>query len=270
MNNKFNFIKNQISGFLVKGNSRLNSICVILILLVAGLGCSDSTPSEEIEKKNVPSQYVGTWTAADGSTVTFRNDWSGDYKSSGKTVNGGSFEIDEAAKEIRFTFMSFDAGKYKIDQPPKGNKMKLDGMEYRRTGGFAVNDAENKSIDSKTVEAPFEAEMRPIVSETMRNFDRAIQSENFEDLYSTVSEMWQNQITADELKKTFTKTIAQKNDYKLKDEPTISSEPALKDEGNTLEIGGGYQTTKDKKVPFRLKYVKENDEWKLLGINLNP
>ncbi len=263
-------MKNQISVFLTGRNSRLNSVCVILILLAAVLGCSDSNPSAESVKKIVPGAYVGMWTGQDGSTVTIRNDNSGDYKSGGKTVEGASVEVDEAAKEIRFALFGFDAGKYKIDQPPSGNKMKLDGMEYRRTGGFSTNDSENKTTDSKISEAPSEDEMRPVVGETMRNFDAAIQSDDFGDFYSTISEMWQNQITADELKKAFATTIAQKNDFKLKDEPTISSKPLLKDEGDTLEVNGSYQTTRDKKVRFRLKYVKENDEWKLLGIRLNP
>jgi hypothetical protein len=272
MNNKFNFMKNQISSFLSKQNSRLNSVCVILILLAAVLGCSDSNPSAESAKKSVPPAYVGIWTAADGSTVTIRNDSSGDYKSGGKTVEGATVEVDEAAKELRFALFGFDAGKYKIDQPPTGNKMKLDGMEYRRTGGFAVSDTENKTTDSKTGEAPSESEMRPVVAETMRNFDLAIQSGDFGDFHSTISEMWQNQITADELKKAFATTIAQKNDFKLKDEQdaTISSKPVLKDEGDTLEVNGAYETTKNKNVRFRLKYIKENDEWKLLGIRLNP
>ena len=135
----------RIRIFLTSRNSKWNLTAVILILLAVVLGCSDSgNTSAEAPKKTVPPAYIGTWTGQDGSTVTFRNDWSGDYKSGGKSVSGGTFEIDEAAKEIRFSMFGFDAGKYKIDALPKNNRMKLDGMEYRRTGGFDASDADAK------------------------------------------------------------------------------------------------------------------------------
>jgi hypothetical protein len=128
------------------------------------------------------------WTGQDGSTVTFRNDGSGDYKSGGKSVSGGSFEIDEAAQEIRFTLMGFDAGKYRIDAPPKGNMMKLDGMEYRRTGGFDVSDSETKSSTTSS-EVPTANELRPIAAGTLQDFNQAVRQADFSDFYANVSEM---------------------------------------------------------------------------------
>ncbi len=266
-------MKSLTLNFLTRRNSRLDFSCVILILLVLVLGCNDggdSGSSSETAKKIVPPAYIGVWTGQDGSTVTLRNDGSGDYKSGGKSVSGATVEIDEAAKEIRFTLLGFDSGKYKIDQVPAGNKMKLDGMEYRRTAGFSTEDSENKPDSTKSGEVPTEDELRPIVSKTIQDFDNALQQGDFGDFYSTISEMWQSQMTAAELDKAFAPISAQKNNYKLKtDAPlTFSSVPTLKDD--VLEINGGYQNIKGKNIPFRLRYVKENADWKLLGIQLNP
>lgn len=266
-------MKNMILFFLNGRNSRLNSACAILILLTLILGCSDDgnpDSSGETSKKIVPPAYIGVWTGQDGSTVTLRNDSTGDYKSGGKSVSGAAVEIDEAAKEIRFTLLGFDSGKYKIDQPPAGNKMKLDGMEYRRTGGFDISDSEKTSDTTKTETIPTEELLRPVASETIRDFDAAVQQGDFSDFYSTVSEMWQSQMTSADLDRAFAPLADKKNDYKLKpDAPlSFSSKPTVKDE--VLEINGSYQNVKGKNIAFRLRYVEENNVWKLLGIRLDP
>lgn len=270
-------MKKLIANILYGRNSRFDLLCGILIMLVVVLGCGDSgnssvnSSSDTTAKKSVPSAYVGTWTGQDGSTVTLRNDGSGDYKSGGTTVNGASVEVDEAAKEIRFTMLGFDSGKYKINQPPSGNKMKLDGMEYRRTGGFAVDEPNDKTTASKdNADVPSQDEIVPVATKTIKEFDAAVQQGDFSEFYSNVSETWQSQITAADLDKAFAPLAGQKNDYKLKAGApvTVSSNPALKD--NVLEVNGGYQNVKGKTIPFRLRYVKEDSDWKLLGIRLNP
>jgi len=267
-------MKNLIFNLFIRRNSRFDLVCGILILFVLVLGCSDSgdsNSSTETVKKSVPPAYIGVWTGQDGSTVTFRNDGSGDYKSGGKSVSGASVEIDETAREIRFTLLGFDSGKYKIDQSPAGNKMKLDGMEYRRTGGFSTDDSNSKADATKGGATPTEDELRPVVSETIRDFDAAVQQGDFGNFYSTISETWQSQITAADLDKAFAPIVQKKNDYKLKADasPTFSSKPTFGDDG-ILEINGSYATTKNKNVNFRLRYVEETAKWKLLGIRLNP
>lgn len=255
----------------MKRNIQLNLTCVILILLGVVLGCGDSdNTSAEAPKKPVPAAYIGTWTGQDGSTVTFRNDWSGDYKSGGKSVSGGSFEIDEAAKEIRFTLMGFDAGKYKIDAPPKGDKMKLDGMEYRRAGGFNASDSGAKN-DASTGEIPTEDELRPLAAETLRDFNQAVRQADFSDFYANVSEMWQSQTTAAEMTEAFKSLYNRNLDFTPKNESSLvfATPPAIESD-NVLKTEVDYPTVKGKSVRFRLRYVREDGIWKLLGIRLNP
>jgi hypothetical protein len=255
----------------MKQNIQLNLTCVILILLAVVLGCSESgNTSSEAPKKAVPPAYIGTWTGQDGSTVTFRSDWSGDYKSGGKSVNGGTFEIDEAANEIRFMLLGFDAGKYKIDAPPKGDKMKLDGMEYRRTGGFDASDSETKS-PTTSGEVPTESELRPIAAATLRDFNQAVRQADFSEFYANVSEMWQSQTTAAEMTEAFKSLYKQNLDFTPKNDSSLvfTAPPALESD-EVLKTEVNYPTVKGTNARFRLRYVREDGVWKLLGIRLNP
>jgi hypothetical protein len=270
-NDEYNFMKNLILKFLNKHDSRSNLACGILILLAMVLGCSDSGNSEpEAPKKPTPPAYVGVWTGADGSTVTIRNDGSGDYKSGGKSVSGATVEIDEAAKEIRFSLLGFDSGKYKIDQTPAKNRMKLDGMDYRRTGGFDASDSGMTSNDSSS-EVPTEDELRPIVAETVKSFNDAVRQEDFSDFYASISESWQSQITAEQMAQAFSPLFKKNLNFTPKNETSInfSPKPAFQDD-NSLKVEINYLTVKGTSVKFRLRYVKEGDDWKLLGILLNP
>ncbi|MEJ7622934.1 MAG: hypothetical protein WKF34_02970 [Pyrinomonadaceae bacterium] len=252
----------------------ISAILALAILLMAGLACSESGASGsngETQTKSVPPSYLGVWNGADGSSVTIRNDATGDYKSGGKSVSGAAVEIDEAAKEIRFAFLGFDSGKYKIDQSPTGNRMKLDGMEYQRTDGSSSSDSENKPDTTKRGDISSGDELGPIVAATIRDFDNALQQGDFDDFYSTISETWQSQIAAAELQKAFSPIAEQRSNYKLKPDavPSLSSKPTPGDD-DTLEVNGTYPTIKGKTVAFKATYVKEGSNWKLLGIRLNP
>jgi hypothetical protein len=110
-----------------------NTIGLALCLFVFGalvLGCGSSAP-----KKPIPATYLGTWTGQDGTTLTIRNNNTGDYKSGGTKVDGAAVEVDEAAKTINFTMVGMDVGKYTIDSPPAGGQMKLSGQTFKGGSG---------------------------------------------------------------------------------------------------------------------------------------
>lgn len=264
-------MKNVVLNVLTERNSRSNLACGILILLALVLGCSDSgNTGTETPKKTAPPAYLGVWTSADGSTVTLRSDETGDYKFGGKSVSGAAVEIDEAAKEIRFTLLGFDSGKYKIDQAPANNRMKLDRMEYRRTGGFDTSSSET-AANTLTSDAPTEEELHPIVGATIQSFNEAVQQSDFTDFYSGISETWQSQTNAAELTEAFTSLFKQKLNFTPKDESAFKFAPKpMIESDDTLKVEVNYPTIKGTNVKFRLRYVKEAAGWKLLGIRLNP
>jgi hypothetical protein len=267
-------MKNLILFFLNGRNSRLNSACVILILLTLVLGCSDagdSGSSGETAKNIVPPAYIGVWIGEDGSTVTLRNDGSGDYKSGGKSVSGAAVEIDEAAKEIRFTLLGFDTGKYKIDQPPVDDKMRLDGMEYRRSGKFSTAEPDEDFAAAESGKAPSDADLSLLAGKTLRNFDDAVQQGDFSEFYTTVSELMRKKFSIADFNREYADIIRHKDQYKMKTGAplTFTSKPVLHDD-NTFDVYGTYPASNGRNVPFHLRYFNENDKWKTHGVILNP
>lgn len=118
------------------------------ILVFIALACGSKTPP--------PSAYVGPWQGADGSTITIRGDGSGDYKSGGTSVSGGSVTIDENAKTMKIAFAGMGPS-FTIDKAPSAGQMTLSGVVYRNTftnpgssnTTSGANSASNSAKDDK-------------------------------------------------------------------------------------------------------------------------
>jgi hypothetical protein len=251
-------------------NNRI-MINLVLITVVFGaliLGCSDADDSKvETAVRTIPKAYIALWTADDGSTVTIRSDKSGDYKFGGKSVSGGSVEVDEDAKEIRFTMLGFDAGKYKIDQPPTGDRMKLDGLLYRRTAG-AVDE---KDPAADLVSVPAEDDLRALVYRSMLTFSQAVKKGDFTEFQAAAAERLRDEISAAKLKDEFASTIKNKFDYAPKsvDSLEFTVKPFIEKE-KFLNVTVKYPNAAGQTPTIQIDYLHEGEEWKLAGIQLNP
>jgi hypothetical protein len=125
-----------------------SSLLLVLGMLVfIGLACGSKTPP--------PPQYVGVWSGEDGTLITIRGDGSGDYKSGGSSVSGGSVTIDEAAKTLKVTLATMGPS-YTIDKPPSGNQMTLSGVVFRKGGGSDTKSdtKPDKTASPKPSESP--------------------------------------------------------------------------------------------------------------------
>ena len=250
-------------------------VAIVFVAFVMGCGGSSSAP-----QKPIPAPYLGTWTGADGTTISIRNDNTGDYKAGSKTIDGAAVEVDETGNEIKFTMLGIDVGKYKIDKAPSGSSMTLNGMVYRKAGGGTAT-SNNTSSDRETTTAddsdvssadmPVGDELDSLVGDTMESFNSAVQSDDFADFHSQISQAWQEQITADKLQEVFSPLVKQKVDLTPKpgSKLTYSPKPTI-DENGMMVLNGSYQTVRGKKLPFKLTYVKEDSDWKLFGIRVNP
>jgi hypothetical protein len=249
-------------------NLRINFSIVCLLFLTVVLGCSDSGDSKvEAEKKPLPKSYIGTWTADDGSMVAIRSDASGDYKFGGKSVSGGSVEVDEDAKEIRFTMLGFDAGKYKIDQPPTGSRMKLDGLLYRRTAG-AVDE---KDSAADVLSVPAQDDLRALVYRSMLTFSQAVKKGDFTEFHAAAAERLQDEISSSKLNEEFASNIKNKFDYAPKsvDSLEFTVKPFIEKE-KFLNVTVKYPNAAGQRPTIQIDYLHEGEEWKLAGIQLNP
>lgn len=276
-------MNNLICNLWSKRNSKFDLALIALFFASLVLGCGGGGGSSS-EKKPIPPAYLGTWTGQDGSTISIRADGTGDWNQGSSKVNGAAVEVDEAAKEIKFTMLGIDSGKYKIDSPPKGNTMKLNGMTYKRAGG-GVDESDSSetespsntrsktttdSTDTSGGKVPAEAEINSLTGETMEQFNSALQSGDFADFHKNISKAWQKQITPEKLEQSFAQFIEKKIDLTPKTgaKPTYSPKPTI-DQNGMLVVNGTYPTAQGGNAQFNLTYIKEGGEWKLAGIRVN-
>lgn len=273
-------------------NAKLSAFFVIgIFFMVVGLGCFGSGRSSS--SKPIPPAYLGDWTAQDGSTLSIRSDGKGDYHSGGTKVDGGSVEVDEVEKKISVTFFGMGPT-FKIDSPPDGDEMKLDGVTYRRSGGGSstttqkkplstdtektdksektiVNNSDDKADASKG-EIPSEEELQEMSQKTLLDFNDAIEQEDFTDFFQTISKLWQRQSSPAKLKDTFQMFIDKKvniGSIQTK-EAEFTSKPRIDDSKGFKElIVEGRYATSPYPTKFQLKYTPQGKDWKLTGISVD-
>ena len=115
---------------------------------------------------------------------------------------------------------------------------------------------------------PTDKELKKLALDSLLLFNVAIQTKSFEDFYAKIAKLWQKEVTPEKLLEIFQSFIDKKINIALivKEEPTFEGTPAVNEDG-FLAIKGSYPT-KPSKVSFELKYVYEDESWKLVGINV--
>ena len=244
------------------------------------LACGgSSTP-----KTPIPEAYLGTWTGQDNTTLTIRADHTGDYKAGNSKADGVPIEVDEAAKEIRFTMVGVDVGKYQIESPPAANQMKLSGQMFRRSGSGNTTNSTGSQTNSATSAANNSAatsdvspssgadphisddgELQTLVKTTLVDFNSAIQSGSFDSFHSSTSSYLQDQITVAQLEQQFSEFIQRKIDFSDIASKQASIKPAFENQNGikVLNANGSYPTTPA--TNFELQYIQEDVEWKLVS-----
>lgn len=275
--------------FVFGRNAKASAFFVVGILIFVGLGCFGSGKSSS--SKPVPSEYFGSWTGQDGSTITIRADGKGDYKSGGTSVDGGTVEINDAKKELSITFFSIGPT-LKIDSPPSGDEMKLDGVTYKRNGGSApttsTTDTKKKPADTPATketpapkpfekadasrgEIPEDDELQEMTQKTLVEFNDGVLADDFTDFFQTISKLWQRQSSPAKLKNTFQDFIDKKIDIGAVRtmEANFTSKPRVDDSKGFKElILEGKYSTSPLPTYFELKYTPEGKSWKLTGISV--
>jgi hypothetical protein len=119
-----------------------------------------------------------------------------------------------------------------------------------------------------TGQVPTDKELKTLALDSLLLFNVAIQTKDFENFYGHTAKLWQKQVTPEKLLDIFQSFIDQKINIALivKQEPAFEGAPAVNEDG-LLVIKGSYPT-QPSKVFFELKYVYENESWKLVGINV--
>ncbi|MBC7796238.1 MAG: hypothetical protein H7Z37_05115 [Pyrinomonadaceae bacterium] len=255
---------------LTARNAKIELMLILGVLFGIGLACGGSSKSET-PKKPIPSNYLGMWTAQDGSTLQITNEGTGSYKTVGKSFEGAAIEVDEAANTIKMTLLGFEVKSFKIDSPSNGSAMKLDGQSYSKGGAGSSSTKSSSSTTSSGESVPPEAEMQSLAAETLQEFNDAVSEGDFTELRSAASTEFQQQFTTEKLNTAFQSFIERKASVnKVLDAAgsmklNFSPAPMIDSQG-VLRISGTYATTPQTKVKFG--YVQDASSWKLLSINV--
>ena len=119
-----------------------------------------------------------------------------------------------------------------------------------------------------TGKVPTDKELKTLTLDSLLAFNVAIQTKSFEDFYGHIAKLWQKEVTPEKLLEIFQSFIDKEINIALitKLEPAFEGTPAVNEDG-LLVIKGSYPT-KPSKVFFELKYIYEDESWKLVGINV--
>gem|GEM_PF-634647 len=119
-----------------------------------------------------------------------------------------------------------------------------------------------------TASVPADKELKKLALDSLLLFNVAIQTRSFDDFHDKIAKLWQKEITPEKLLESFQSFIDKKINIALivKEEPAFAEPPATNEDG-FLVLKGSYPT-RPSKVNFELKYTSEDDNWKLVGINV--
>lgn len=130
----------------------------------------------------------------------------------------------------------------------------------------------------KAVEAPAEASAAPtlpsvdaqraLVKDTLTAFAQSVNGDDFVILHETLAAPFQQQVSAEQLRESFAEFVDEEIDLSILDSltPDLGEQSGF-DKDGALRLVGSFPT-EPSKVMFDLRYVTENDQWRLLQINV--
>ena len=123
--------------------------------------------------------------------------------------------------------------------------------------------------DSGAAAVPADADLIGMTNNSVLMLGRAINASDFSSFYSSTSKTWQNQTTADAIKQVFQSFVDQKIDLTVIQgkNPEFSEKASI--DGSGRLILKGFYMAQPAKVNFTLKYIQEDKQWKLIGINVS-
>ena len=122
---------------------------------------------------------------------------------------------------------------------------------------------------AQTPAVPSQQQLETLTRDSLMAFNRAVQAEDFTSFHKHISQLWQEQITPAKLKSIFATFLEQEIDISgIANVDPVFDKPAAIDDDEVLVVQGHYPM-RPSAVQFRLKYVNEKSEWKLVGIKVD-
>jgi hypothetical protein len=126
------------------------------------------------------------------------------------------------------------------------------------------------AIAARAADIPEKADLISMTESSVLSFGKAVKKKDFSGFYEDIASVWQKQTTAEKLEELFKDFLDKGIDLPaaIKEKEPVFNQPAAINSDGVLMIKGYYPTTPNR-VIFQLKYLQEEDEWKLVGIDVN-
>lgn len=184
-----------------------------------------------------------------GAILNFKEaSWSNRQISGGRGELNGSITTDTGGVvPIKIMFVK------------ENNAWKIYAIQ-KPTAGLQSEDASPTS--------PTKADQVALVKQSIHDFIISVEKKDMEHFRSTVSRLWQKQVTTDQLNQAFKAVIDSGANWSMLDsfQPIISSDTKVNENG-VLTLVGHYPT-EPSQVHFEQKYIYEGVAWKLVGFNI--
>lgn len=198
-----------------------------------------ATPEEQfarfLENSSIADFESATWTSRSISNNV------GELEGSLKTKGGGVLPI-------------------KLKLVKENGKWKVLSIEKASAGIVA---------DTGAAAVPADKELMVMANQSVLMLGRAINAGDFSAFYSSAAKVWQDQTNPEALKEAFKSFIDQKIDLTVVEgkNPEFGEKASI-DESGRLILKGFYPV-QPAKLNFVLKYVQQDKQWKLIGINVS-
>lgn len=271
-------------------SNKLNAVTSIFILALFVLGCVCGRGSNT----QPPKDYIGAWKGRDGSSLVVRPDGSADFKQGGTSFTNASVTISN--NSLQLSFFGFTVKELRIDQPPMGGRMTLDGILYIKSD-FGSDDFERDSEGSSfNLNRNSEESLNPtrpkadkyesnwdqtnlstsqydfLIRQTLLDFNESVQAEDFSEFHSNCSTPFRQQFTRNDLNSRFRDFIVSKEQVdQIMQQVSFSpisytQTPRIrKEQGYDILSASGSFNTQPSKVFFDLEFIRE-DDWRILKI----
>jgi hypothetical protein len=115
---------------------------------------------------------------------------------------------------------------------------------------------------------PSDDDLKKLVTKSLLDFDKSVQTNDFTTFHATLSELWKRQTTPEKLQEAFKEFVEKKIGIAViaDSTPVFDKKPAIGANG-ILELDG-YYPSMPFKVRFALEYTYEHPNWKLTAIRV--
>lgn len=236
------------------------------------------------------SVFLATAGAVENADAFFRSVAAGDFERA-KTFLSEEFKASTPDDELRsflqgsglVDYASSDWGGRSVDTSSgqltgkvitnSGSVIPLTLTFVREGGEWKIYyiQREDSGLDTAASQLalPSREEAAELVTQTTREFARAVKAKNLAPFRDQASSQFREQVSLQDLNENFDAFLSQDIDLTVLEnhEPMFTSDPALSATG-VLQVSG-YFPTRPSRAWYEYTYVYEAQGWKLLGIDFN-